>query len=667
MTTDNNEEDDLMLNLNSSETFNSHRVNNRKKADHKKSRPTTDKKKLEKKRNYKDRKEIKKDGERYIKKNDTVSSGTERPFEFVSSLFTKNPEIPQVCKTRVDVHKTTELFTKDDVESTDVSEKLIKTLQDRLNFKQFTTVQKRTIPVILANKDVLVKSPTGSGKTLAYALPIVQKLQEMAPKINRNDGPYAVVLLPTRELALQSYNTFETLCRTFVWIVPGLIIGGEKRKAEKSRIRKGINIIIATPGRLLDHLKTTQSLTLKNVSFVVFDEADRLLDLGFEQTIVNILSIFDEQRKEEHQTILLSATLNSKVSNLASISLNDHLFIDLAKEAGEDDQVDTESVKTSDKYVTPESLRQYFVIVPAKLRLATLLAFILEHSVKVSNGKLIAFFSSKSSVELHYSLLQTDLLNKEDNPDCDIYRLHGDMEHQTRCEVFTQFKKCKQGILLCTDVAARGLDLSQVNWIVQYCCPSQIDDYVHRVGRTARIGATGQAIIFLLPSEVQYIEKLREMNIQIEEKKLFDILTYLLPAGVKKRNQSLIQDAATELQNKLEQRIIDSDELKTRAEKAFKSFIQAYATYPSDLKDIFHVKKLHLGHVAKSFALRSAPQQMDKLSEKNAKALSKKELKKKIELSRKRKRVDMSESGRGLMLQGPRLGGKKKRQKTKLK
>ena len=175
-----------------------------------------------------------------------------------------------------------------------------------------------------SNSDVLIKiAPPALGKTLAYALPLIQRLEQIRPKVSRTDGPYAVVLLPTRELAIQSYEVIETLCRTFVWIVPGLIVGGEKRKAEKSRIRKGINIVIATPGRLLDHLNTTKSLSLKNLLVLIFDEADRLLDMGFEQTVSQILSNVKEQCNRNIQTGLLSATLSPKVENLASISLQD--------------------------------------------------------------------------------------------------------------------------------------------------------------------------------------------------------------------------------------------------------------------------------------------------------------------------------------------------------
>lgn len=590
------------------------------------------------------------------------SNAPKKPFEFISSLFSKNPEIPDVLPAKTPEIKSDDLFVEDAKDVSEISDRLIKTLKDRVGFENFTKVQQLSIPIILSRKDILIKSPTGSGKTLAYALPIIHQLHQIVPKINRSDGPYAVVLLPTRELALQSYEVFEYLCHTFVWIVPGLIVGGEKRKAEKSRIRKGINIVIATPGRLLDHLTATKSLSLKNVSYVIFDEADRLLDLGFQDSIVNILKVVKEQSKG-HQTVLLSATLNPKVENLASISLKTPISIDTTKEDAEslDEQetISGEKSTASSKYVTPNTLKQYFAIVPAKLRLVALVSFLLKFGFQDGHGKLIVFFSSKSSTELHHSILNNQIVKDLcSSTSCDVYKLHGDMQQHMRNDVFKKFKKSSQGILLCTDVAARGLDLPQVNWIIQYSCPSQIDDYVHRVGRTARIGAAGKSLLFLLPSEVKYIERLQEQSIEMQEIKLFEMLINLLPRNAKKKDQSVIQDAATDLQNKLEETVTSTADLQLLAEQAFKSFIQAYATYSSSMKDIFHLKYLHLGHMAKSFALRKAPQQMEsKLTEEEKKV--KRKLKIKSFNSRKRKIVDMSEEGAGLMLQGPRPGKKK--------
>ena len=615
--------------------------------------------------------------------NETRRS-TDDSFQVISSLFSKNPEIPDIQATRPVKQATYQLFSEAPVNETDLSDRLLKALKDRLGFETFTEVQNDAIPAFLSNSDVLIKSPTGSGKTLAYALPLIQRLQQIRPKISRTDGPYAVILLPTRELAVQSYEVFEALCRTFVWIVPGLIVGGEKRKAEKSRIRKGINIVIATPGRLLDHLNTTKSLSLKNLLVLIFDEADRLLDMGFAQTVSQILSRIKEHCNRKIQTGLLSATLNPKVENLASISLESPVLLDMSIKGNKvtEEKLDNGKIVVCDdletdigavegkteleqKFQTPSTLKQYFVIVPAKLRLVCLISFLVKFGFRNENGKIIVFFSSKSSTELHCHLLESEVVKEHIlSTQSEVYKLHGDMIPKERNEVFRKFKRCKKGILLSTDVAARGLDLPRVNWIVQYSCPTQIEDYIHRVGRTARIGSEGEALLFLLPSEVKYISALEAKNIEIKKLGLFDILKYLDPKSGKKYNQCSIERLATDVQNKLELLLDGNHDLKTVAENAFRSFIQAYAAYPSHLKEIFHVKRLHLGHIAKSFALRAAPREMKNLSLSGEKIIKKKE--KGVELKRrKRKGLDMSETGGGVIINGPRPGGKNSKRKRK--
>jgi len=603
-------------------------------------------------------------------------------FQIISSLFSKNPEIPDIQATKTVKQTPYQLFSEASVTDTNLSDRLLKALKDRFGFETFTEVQNDAIPAFLSNSDVLIKSPTGSGKTLAYALPLIQRLKQMRPKIGRTDGPYAVILLPTRELAVQSYEVFEALCRTFVWIVPGLIVGGEKRKAEKSRIRKGINIVIATPGRLLDHLNTTKSLSLKNLTVLIFDEADRLLDMGFTQTVSQILSRIKEQCNRKVQTGLLSATLNPKVENLASISLESPVLLDMSikgnkitkeqLENGKDVVCDdlktgigTMEGKTEldQKFQTPSTLKQYFVIVPAKLRLVCLISFLAKFGFRSESGKIIVFFSSKNSTELHFHLLESEVVKEHmSSTQSEVYKLHGDMIPKERNDVFRKFKRCKKGILLSTDVAARGLDLPRVNWIIQYSCPTQIEDYIHRVGRTARIGSEGEALLFLLPSEVKYVSALEAKNIDMQKFGLFDILKHLDPKSGKKYNQCAIERLATDVQNKLESLLDGNHDLKTVAENAFRSFIQAYAAYPSHLKEIFHVKRLHLGHIAKSFALRAAPREMKSLNLSGEKLIRKKSVEVK---KRKRKALDMSETGGGVIIDGPRPGGKNSKKKKK--
>ena len=143
---------------------------------------------------------------------------------------------------------------------------------------------------------MLVNSPTGTGKTLAYAIPIIHDLQALSPPVKRADGPYALIILPTRELVLQSLEVINKLVKPYIWIVPGAVMGGEKKQSEKARLRKGLNVLIGTPGRLLDHVETTKSLGLSRVRWLVLDEADRLLEKGFEETLAKLLGVLKKSR-----------------------------------------------------------------------------------------------------------------------------------------------------------------------------------------------------------------------------------------------------------------------------------------------------------------------------------------------------------------------------------
>ena len=196
------------------------------------------------------------------------------------------------------------------------------------HFTNPTVVQSASIPLICKGGDVMIKSETGSGKTLSYLIPIVQRLQSITPKIERGDGAYAIILVPTRELCVQIEESIKKLLLPFFWIVPTVICGGQKRKSEKSRLRKGANVIISTPGRLLDHALHTSTLSLKNVQMLVLDEADRLLDMGFDQQLRDLLSLLNQQVSKPVQTVLLSATLSPAIQKLAELSLKSPQFVD---------------------------------------------------------------------------------------------------------------------------------------------------------------------------------------------------------------------------------------------------------------------------------------------------------------------------------------------------
>ncbi|XP_044190748.1 probable ATP-dependent RNA helicase DDX31 [Thunnus albacares] len=543
-----------------------------------------------------------------------------------SSLFKHNPDIPDIH--RPDVSQLKEkIFTTDSFSELELHPHLVATLNKVLNVSTLTSVQKQTIPVLLSGRDAVVRSQTGSGKTLCYAVPLVQSLQSVQPKVKRSDGPLAVIIVPTRELAQQTFQTFQKLVKPFTWIVPGVLMGGEKRKAEKARLRKGINILVSTPGRLVDHIKNTLSIAFSAVRWLILDEADRILDLGFEKDLTVILNSLNSTGPSR-QNVLLSATLTHGVTRLADVCLNDPVSIHVSGPASSDLTAitavtsDPSPAGQSESFAVPEALKQFVVVVPSKIRLVCLAAFILDKCKFSQDNKLIVFVSSCEAVEFLHSLFTSVLCGPSANQKrpLEFLRLHGNMKQEERSEVFQQFSVSRSGVLLCTDVAARGLDLPQVTWIVQYTPPTAAAEYVHRVGRTARIGGQGSGLLFLTPAETAFITELANHNISLSEMKLLDILSSLMIDDTykgrgkyhsKSSSKALEQETrerATVLQTEFENFVHSNTQSVQTAKKALQSFLRAYTTYPANLKQIFHIRFLHLGHTAKSFGLRDAPQ-----------------------------------------------------------
>ncbi|XP_060107377.1 probable ATP-dependent RNA helicase DDX31 [Heteronotia binoei] len=562
----------------------------------------------------------------------TRNASSTRPLVKTSSLFRNNPEIPDLQRTPVEQVQE-RVFTSDSFDQIGLHPHLASTITSVLGMSSMTSVQRQTIPVLMQGKDALVRSQTGSGKTLAYGIPLIQSLQRMEPKIKRSDGPYAVILVPTRELALQSFQTIQKLLKPFTWIVPGVLMGGEKKKSEKARLRKGINILIATPGRLVDHINSTKCIHFHQVRWLILDEADRILDQGFEKAVAAILNALNADN-EKRQNVLLSATLTDGVARLADISLHDPVCISVMEGAGAKAKAGPTGAASAecDGFAVPEKLQQHVVMVPSKLRLVTLAAFILGKCKFEKCNKMIVFFSSCEQVEFHHTLFQQALAEGPEAGGLEpppfppsplmLQRLHGDMKQEERTAIFQDFLQSKAGVLLCTDVAARGLDLPQVTWIVQYNPPASLAEYIHRIGRTARIGSRGNSLLILAPSEAEYVNVLASHKINVSEMKMETILSYLMKdnrfAGNRGGNKKFrgadpqeVRCRATVLQTELENFVHSNVRTVQRAKKALQSFIRSYATYPASLKHIFHIKLLHLGHVAKSFGLRDAPRNLN--------------------------------------------------------
>ena len=428
-----------------------------------------------------------------------------------------------------------------------------------------------------------------------------------------------------------------------------MLMGGEKRKSEKARLRKGITILIATPGRLIDHITHTKSLSLKRIQWLVLDECDRMLELGYKRDVQAVLNAIKEQSEvEKRQTLLLSATLTQGIEEMSSISLKHPKFVDAAVDNEAEDKVESLKVLT-----TPDNLQQTFVIVPAKLRLVVLAAFLLWKSRFSKPRKLLVFMATQDMVDFHCELFDR-CLNKDDGQDeqeseeeepldynedarqvmgnmrhaekpqrppkkaasrpLKLLKLHGSMDQKDRLKILEQVKSSKDCVLFCTDVAARGLDLPHVDWIVQYNPPTTTADYVHRVGRTARIGAKGSSLIFMLPSEAQFVKELENSNMTMIELTAEHALEKLYQnAEISRKTGRLprtIEEAATDLQMNFETAISKDKGLHEHASQAYVSYIRSYASYPRDVRHIFTFKALHLGHVAKSFGLRDPPSQI---------------------------------------------------------
>ncbi|KAK0529668.1 ATP-dependent RNA helicase dbp7 [Tilletia horrida] len=688
---------------------------------------------------------------------------------------------------------------------------------------------------VLKYHDLMIHSQTGSGKTLTYLLPIIHHLLPLSKEsfINRSIGTLAIVLAPTRELARQIYDVLERVLSMSLhlqdasdededdqrhysrWLVPCLLTGGATRTHEKSRLRKGCPLIVSTPGRLLDHLQNTSTLDVGKLQWLILDEADRLMDLGFEESLQEIVKILEGRRKvaiskariaieegenddesdsededsaEEgygfgdarpkkklkvhdsarpkpaiqrkvlipetelsdslglywwkvpRRTVLCSATLDESVQALAGKTLKNPLVL---KPTAEDEQAVKDAERdafkvstvaapgeggaagegeaatgaptTTAKFLAPAQLAQHFVVVPPKLRLVTLLA-LLRSAVrpdanarvgKARDNRIIVFLSCTDSVDFHWNALgginmsgeedhrvaeieeegadsgaeaaeeagpknkkgkkvagkrvgasaassqalksqpqtpadargktmeESVVKNSELLPNVPIFRLHGSMPQAERFASLRAFSGRSKGklanddtqqgaVLLCTSVASRGLDLPSVKTVIQMDAPTEggVEEYVHRIGRTARVGNRGDSWLILLESERAWVQSLESgigveatggvvRRVEVREEKVEKVLVKGFGGRVA---DAEYEARATDVQLAFERWVLSSEDSAILARKAYLSHIRAYATHPAAEKHIFHTKFLHLGHLAKAFALREAPTAIKKFS-----------------------------------------------------
>ncbi|KAG8881735.1 ATP-dependent RNA helicase dbp7 [Tulasnella sp. 331] len=695
--------------------------------------------------------------------------------QVVSSLFTSNPSVTlPISSSKDDAH----LQTPSNAPLTDASSfsglglnpLLTAHLQSKMSITTPTAVQRSSLSTLLtqrqshspaSHRDLFIQSQTGSGKTLAFLLPIINDLLPFSSLsyIDRSIGTLAIIIAPTRELAKQISDVLEILLqmrlspkeferdeagadmrpRLTRWLVSGLLTGGTTRTHEKAKLRKGCPILVSTPGRLLDHLQNTESFAVAKCRWLILDEADRLMELGFHETLEGIIKSLDGRRKIAMQsardggglagevvggwdwgvrrrTILCSATMREDVQKLAGTALTVPIIIKgsvspedpvLPKSAKARGEADREAMENNNKFTPPSQLSQKYVLVPLKLRLVTLVALLRSILAQVSSSrkktdgegsKIIVFLSCTDSVDFHWELLRGSSMSSEPEegqpkalgedsdddsddddedagvdasqptetpaqtradgrpfvpieasspllPSTSIFRLHGNLPLPARQAAIKGFSRTalkyplvaanapspssSSSILFCTSVASRGLDLPHVRAVIQYDLPTEggSTEYVHRVGRTARAGKGGESWAFVGPEEVKWVEWVQEKmeGDEIEggdgdeataktdvkgkaKARLVPVSAdQILKNGLGGRGAAEVEGRATDVQLAFERWVIKHKSNVISAQKAFKSHMRAYATHPSDEKHIFHVRNLHIGHLAKAFALRDAP------------------------------------------------------------
>ena len=345
---------------------------------------------------------------------------------------------------------------------------------NQMGFTELTPIQEQTFTLIREGRDLVALAETGSGKTSACGIPLAEMVD---PKIS---GIQALILVPTRELALQYVDELGLIGR-HTGIAAFAIYGGFSMGIQKAKLAHGVHILVATPGRLIDHLYNS-TLTLEQVRIVVLDEADEMLNMGFIEDVKFILSCI----MNEHQTLLFSATMAADIEELANSFLKDPVRIELNLEE-----------------VSPQSITHRFSFVSDKYRLQKL-----EHYLQEENPvQAIIFCNSKRNG----ALLSRKLKGVVDS----VEYIHGGLDQNTRTSIFNRFKQGKIRVLIATDVAGRGLDFSGVSHIFNYDFPREAENYVHRTGRTGRMGRVGVAISLVTPRDLFAVSRvIREKGIQ---------------------------------------------------------------------------------------------------------------------------------------------------------
>lgn len=513
-----------------------------------------------------------------------------------------------------------------------ISRKTLKGLSES-KFIKMTPVQRYTLPHSLAGRDILGASKTGSGKTLSFIIPVLECLYRQ--KWTSLDGLGALLILPTRELAMQVFEVFRLVGKYHDFSI-GLVIGGNNLEEEKSSLYK-INILIGTPGRLSQHFTETANFNTDNVQLLCIDEADRILDEGFEEALTEIISYLPSKKR---QTLLFSATLSRDLKRMAKVSLkspeyinvsNTDAFLSMKAEIVDNDDsnanknlnnnnnrnlhmdkinlnlnsnpdtnndnndknTDLNNTYSNNNDLTPINLNQFYNVCETHEKLDILFSFLKSHK----NAKCLVFLSSCKQVRYYTEIFRRLKLGMT------FLDLHGKQKQGKRTNIFYTFLNKKNSVLFATDIASRGVDFPQVDWVIQLDCPEDISTYIHRVGRTARYKSKGNSLLLVNKKEEKLVEILQNKKVNIKKIKI---------------NTSKVVG----LQPILRSLISENSDLIHLAQKAIKSYLKS--VYLQSKKDIFDIKAIDVQQLALSYGLVNLPEvKISRRSENDLKNLKK--------------------------------------------
>ena len=495
-----------------------------------------------------------------------------------------------------------------------------KTIQGLNSSKYFnlTPIQRCTLPHTLGGRDVLGASKTGSGKTLCFLIPILENLYREGWV--KEEGLGALILLPTRELAIQVFEVINKIGKHHNFSV-GMVIGGNDYEKEKYVVNN-MNILIGTPGRVLQHMSESYMFNADNLKMLVIDEADRILDEGFEEELIKLLNYLPKNR----QTLLFSATLTRNLKRLVKIHMRSPEYINLSNtdsvlnaieninknelsimKVNNNNSNNVSSDNNSNDLIIPKNLNQFYTIVEPEDRINILYSFLKTHKT----SKCLVFVSSRKQVRYFtevFKHLKLGMLFLD---------IHGKQKQGKRSSTFYTFSQKRNSVVLfATDIASRGVDFPAIDWVIQLDPPEDISQYIHRVGRTARYKSDGNSVLFVSEKENNFINELKIRKINILKMKI---------------PQNKINNIVPVVRSLLS----EHKELIELAEKAITSYVKSINLMTN--KSVFNIKNIDLGKLALSYGLVSSPEMIVKTKNEVENEINEEDLKK---IDEKKKKIE---------------------------